>query len=396
MPALAHSARAPSSASRWTVCTASVGFIAANEHLLPPDTSSPEADEGTRAHAYADALFNGGDAQPDNPEMERIVQDYVQWVKSAIRPEDSFWTERRVPLFYLPDERGTVDATIWAPDRIVVRDLKYGKGVSVDAVNNKQLAIYAESVIRLIELVQEVPIWVPVIMEIYQPRDRANPEAVRTWQLSRDELRRFCMHINTSSIEIETESNLQFHADPDTTCRWCRAKGICKHYGAHGLSVVSDEPVEVAVSKPLLPPDPRSLTREQRIRIIQARKALEDFLEAVENQEVAELMSNAPHAGFKLVEGKANRKWGDEEAAEKLLRNYLPAAVVRPPGDLISPAAAEALLKKETTSTKFDNKLALLITRPSGKPTLVPESDKRPALNFDPTKELSNLEYEII
>lgn len=375
-----------------------MAFVEANEYRLPPDTSSPEADEGTRAHAYADALFKGEPGTPDNAEMDRVVKDYVEWVKRDIRPGDTFWTERRVPLFYFPEDGGTVDATIWASDRIIVRDLKYGKGVSVDAVNNKQLAIYAESIIRLIELIEEVHEWVPVTMEIYQPRDRNNPEPVRSWTITRGELKRFCWKIQGASDLITSGECLEFVPEPDTVCRWCRAKGICKAYADYGTRdlVDLDASPQPAIETRLSPPDPKSLTREQRIKIIGARKAMEKWLEAVEAQEVAELLAGSPPMGLKLVEGKSNRQWSDEAAAEKLLRNHFLLDQVRPPGDLISPAAAETLLKGLEVSAKFQNKFDTLITKPSGKPTLVPESDKRPALNLNPKNQLENLDYEFV
>jgi DNA topoisomerase VI subunit B len=132
-------------------------------------------------------------------------------------------------------------------------------------------------------------------------------------------------------------------------------------------------------------PRPESLTREQRQRIISGRKVLEKFLEAVEDQEMTELLAGAEPINFKLVEGKSNRQWSDEDAAQKLLRNHLTAEQTNPPSTLISPAQAEKLLKGINLSSKFENKFATLITKPPGKPSLVPVSDKRPALMMNPS-----------
>jgi hypothetical protein len=127
-------------------------------------------------------------------------------------------------------------------------------------------------------------------------------------------------------------------------------------------------------------PDPGALTREQRVQVLKAKKVLSDWMEAVLAQEISDLMAGAEPKGFKLVEGRSNRTWVDADAALKLLNNHLTIDELRPRADLISPAQAEKALKGIELSTKFENKLQSLITRPEGKPTLAPEDDKRPAI----------------
>lgn len=402
----AHSKLAPSAASRWSVCTASIGFIEANAKILPKDSSSDYADEGTFAHAVAVYLFGRG-PMPECPkdtagndkfnvkEVLAYAADYVKHVLSRKTSDaDKHIVERKVPLFYLLEQYGTVDSALFVRQEkltIFIDDLKYGAGVSVIAKDNKQLAIYAESLIQELSEVEDIPDDTLVVLGIYQPRDRSNPEPVRLWALSRKELREFCADIQGAAMLIldpKNRNQLQFVADPDVQCRWCPAKGICKHYGTHGLEAI---PGSDLVQVEVVLPDANALTREQRIRVIQSRKALESWLEAVENQEVLELMAGAAPMGMKLVAGKTNRVWVNEEEADKLLANHLTAEQRRKPWEVLSVAQAEKALKGLTLSTKFENRMSELITKPEGKPSLVPATDKRPALEFNPAAGLTEV-----
>ena len=360
-------------------------FIEQHAAELPP-SGSVHADEGTLAHDKAKelllkrvAVFDDG-----NEEMQRHVNSYCNFVQSKIRPGATVYIEERVPLFYDLASSGTVDAAIIDDSRIDICDLKYGAGVSVYAEKNKQLAIYAMSLIAQHPTPMNVN--TPVGLYIFQPRDRNDPEPVRSWELTYGELIKFCEDEIVSAVNQINAGKVVFKPQPETVCRWCPAKGICKSYAVYGLEAVP-EVVHVMSMEPALP-DPNALTREQRIRVIRARKALEQWLEAVEDQEVAELSNGAQPAGYKLVEGKSNRAWADEEAALGLLRRFVPLDQLRPPAKLVSPAQAEKLLAGKTMTKRFVNRWNSLITKPQGKPTLVPETDKRPALDLNPTKML--------
>lgn len=366
-----HSLLPPSSAHRWTVCTASVQFILDSGI---EDSSSVYADEGTIAHAHAaEWLKTGKEPVIPSSEMCDHVKSYVDFVVGKKLTGDVHYVERRVRLFYYPEQRGTVDDALFNRKRLYISDFKYGAGVGVYAENNKQLAIYAESLLQELEVITDIPDDLLITMAIFQPRDRNDSNPVRLWALTRAQLRQFCQSIQVKASIILRGGTTQFLPNPDEQCRFCPAKGVCQAYTTYGLEVLPNHDVVEL-------PDARVFPRDKRVRVLKAKKQLVSWLESLEDQEMTDLLNDAPGMGFKLVEGKSNRQWSDEKVVKQLLSNYLKSDEITPPGDIISPAQVEKLLKGVDVSTKFSNKLEKLIVKPEGKPTMVPEDDKRPAL----------------
>lgn len=395
-----HSKLPPSGAFRWTECTASVKFIEENASVLPPDTSI-YADEGTRAHAVLTARLKHTLGQvAESPEMDAIINNLVKFIEGLMRPGDTLLVDRRIPLFYLPEDGGTLDVAIIGNGRIVILDLKYGVGVSVYAEKNKQTAIYAESQIRELELIEAFGDDTPLRLIIYQPRDRSNSDVVRDWRLTRRELAAFCADIESKAKVVLSGMNLEFK--PGEACKFCRATGICKAYAARGLVALSDEPVDVVISSRRTLTQltsPEALTREQRQKVLASKSTLIAWLEAVENQEGADLLSGGKPDKFKLVEGKSNRVWSDPKGAATLLAGHLTHDQIFPPvtPELISPAQAEKLLKATHHEISESEKTTFTAcwSKPEGKPTLVGIHDPRPALVFDKLAGLTNLDTDI-
>lgn len=379
-----HSRLAPSSAFRWTVCSRSISFIEENRHVLGEDQSSVYADEGTRAHTAVTALLRNQPAVFDDGTMKAVCEEFVRYVLSLIEG-DQLLVDQKVKLFYLPTEHGTLDVALVGKRRSIFIDLKYGAGVSVYAERNKQLAIYAESFLKT----QSYDPAHTVTLVIYQPRDRNDPEVVREWTLTRDELWKFCFtEIQQPAQRVLAGKDLVFA--PGEACKFCPATGICKAYAAQGLEPVFDEPVDAVLApqrEGLTSFIPAVLTREQRNKALKWKKEIIQWLEDVENQEVAELLAGANPLDFKLVEGKSNRQWAGENKAAKALLEHLPHDVIYPPipAEILSPKQAEDALKAAGVKTS----LAPYVVKPKGKPTLVPVSDKRPALIANPAEGLS-------
>jgi hypothetical protein len=168
---------------------------------LPKD-SSTYADEGTVAHAIAAKILNAEDPGPVAPDMMAHVTKYTDLVFAATDPwriRSVLYVEQPVNLFYLPHRSGIVDAAIIHPGSVQIFDLKYGQGVSVEAEGNTQLAIYAESLIQSWEQIMDFEPNMTVQMTIVQPRDRNNPEAVRTWKLTRPELAKLAAELQAKA-----------------------------------------------------------------------------------------------------------------------------------------------------------------------------------------------------
>lgn len=376
----------PSASGRWSVCTASPAFLVEHADQLPKD-SSTYADEGTIAHAIAAKILNKEDPGPVAPEMMEHIRKYTDVVQANLgHPASSplIAVEQSLNLFYMQHRSGTVDAAIIRPDKVMIFDLKYGQGVSVEAEGNTQMAIYAESLIQSWSQIIDFDDNMTVEMTIVQPRDRNNPEAVRTWKLTRAELSTLAAELQAKA-ELALSGKGEFHPS-EKGCQFCPARGFCSAYATQGLTALPPEARVIEL------PHPGSLTREQRVQVLKAKKMLAKWMEAVEDQEVNDLMRGAEPVGMKLVMGKTNRVWRDEEAAQKLLSQYLGMNEMRPRSPLISPAAAERALKGETLSVRFNNRMESLITKPEGKPTLVTADDPRSALSFDPNNGLKPLD----
>jgi len=376
----------PSASPRWSVCTASPQFIVDHAVELTPRAAKPRVytDEGAIAHHLAAQLLNGVDPGPIQPSLKDNVRVYVDYVRAQLNDKTVLKVEQPINLFYNQSSTGTPDSSVIAPDVVYINDLKYGQGVSVEAEGNTQLAIYAESVIQSWEQVMDFPENLQVVLTIVQPRDRNNPEPIRVWRLARPELAAFAADLQAKA-QAALSGKGEFHPSPKA-CQFCLAKGICSAFATQGL-VALPEPARV-----ISLPHPGALTREQRVEVLRAKKILGQWLEAVEDQEINDLMRGAPSAGMKLVEGKSNRTWRSPDDAQRLLSNHLSMDEMRPRSDLISPAQAERLLKPITLSTKFRNRMSSLITKPEGKPTLVLEDDPRPTLSFNPDNGLKPLD----
>jgi hypothetical protein len=106
---------------------------------------------------------------------------------------------------------------------------------------------------------------------------------------------------------------------------------------------------------------------------LDARPLIESWLAAIESVVKERLVDGTGFQGYKLVEGRSNRNWGDEQkAAVALVRLLGDGAHTR---KLISPAQAEKVLGKKNKTAIED-----LIVKPRGAPTLTREDDPRPSI----------------
>ena len=375
----AHARLSASGAHRWMACP---GSVALEEEI--PESTSDFAEHGTAAHElaercliddvqadhFAGQLFNGFEA--DN-EMVEAVQVYLDYVRAL--PGTRF-VEQRVDFSpWVPDGFGTCDYLVIDGNKATVVDLKYGRGVRVDAERNPQAMLYALGAMNDYEyLFDEIEAFNLVIV---QPR----LDHISEWEVSRDELLLFGEEAKARAEEVSKEK-APLHPG-ETQCKFCRVKGTCRALAEHNLSLISEG--FSSIEEPLKLRDVTRLTNQDISTILPKIKQVTDWVRAVEAYAHAELEQGHEVPGYKLVEGISKRAWRDEEEAEKALRDIKLRVADILTKKLVSPAQVEKLLGKKHPL------LAKHVIKPAGKPVIATESDKRPAIITDVTDGFSEV-----
>lgn len=356
----AHSNLGPSSAHRWLVCGGSVAAIAA---LPERNETSPFAIEGTIAHELAETALRFGQAaldDADNREMADFVQVYVDYVNAVADDAELVVFERRVDFSdWVDGGFGTADAIAVVGKTLHVMDLKYGMGVRVDAEENPQGMLYALGAYAEIAALRPID---DVTIHIIQPR----LDHISTWSISVDALLRWAEWAKQRA-EVALSDNAP-RVPGEKQCRFCDVKATCAALKVHTETAIMADFDDLNALR-----NPDTLTDAQVRAVLEAKALIDAWLSSVEAHVKARLESGEPFDGFKLVEGRSNRAWSNDDEAQQKLVDLLGEKAFTDPR-LISPAQAEKALGKSKAA-----EISGLITKPRGAPTLAPESDKRPS-----------------
>lgn len=370
-----HAKLSASGSSRWLNCT---GSVKAESSF--PNSSSSFALEGTTAHElaeicltnehhpsfYQNHIINGFTI---DDEMIEHVSAYISYVKSF---SGVHLYEQRVDFSeWVPEGFGTSDAIVIDESHKTVHiiDLKYGKGVTVDAENNTQGMLYALGVLSEYGFIYEIN---NVVIHIYQPRIKN----YSTWPIAATDLLKWANWVKGRAIEALSDSAPR--TPSDKACQWCKAKATCKALLDHTHTILMHDFEELDEVKP------DTLTHKE-LRVIQDNaKLIKSWLDAVESHIFDVLLRGDDFAGYKLVEGRNIRTWQDEQKAIDALKDKLDNSQLYTQ-KLISPAQAEKLLKKDKAI------LLELVAKSDGKPALVPDCDKRISLRENVLNEFDNL-----
>lgn len=384
----------PSDAHRWLVCRAAPGYCARleAEGRLPKQVFDYTV-EGTVAHELAAKLLNDQPLPKDaDKDMIVHVRAYADFVRKIAKkhPGCTLMVEQQVDVHY-SERKGYIDAAVvvFKGDTLVavyVIDLKYGRGVSVEAKRNPQLGIYVKSLLKQLEDLYTVARDVPVHITIWQPRVQGE-KTERTWVTHVGDVDNLNVWITEVAKDIQANPHAQKFEPSDDACQFCPAAPLCEAR-ARDLLGGTDEVLDVVVldaqvpADKITPPEPGTLSPEQLARVLKAAPVLRKWLTKVEDHALAAMEQGlAKIPGQKLVRGQpGHRKWKDAAQAEAFLRRLFPRDVVTPP-KVVSPAQAEVLLKERNARQATWDGFEKLVTRPEGGLALAPEDDERPAVD---------------
>lgn len=355
---MSHALLSPSASRRWLECPPSVRLTE-----LMEDKPSAYADEGTLAHSIAEGKLKSHLGYAENPIkcedalMDEYTDDYVAFVdeQMSVLENPSAFVEQRVDCSkYVPECYGTCDALIISDGVLHICDLKYGTGVKVDAVGNDQLRIYALGAFEMFSCLYDIS---TVRMSIFQPRLSHSD----TWELPIDELLKWANEVLVPAAKQAWNGQGEFKAGEH--CRFCKAKSNCRTRAEYNLELAryDFEP-------------PATLDNIEIAAILAKADELVSWVTDVKEYALRQALSGVTYDGFKVVEGRSNRKYTDENAVVEAVKT---AGFDPYEHSVLGITAMTALLGKK----KFTELLGGIVEKPQGKPTLVPMSDKRPAIN---------------
>lgn len=367
-----HALLSPSSSHRWMNCTPSAMLEAEFENK-----SSQAVEEGTAAHAFCEHKLKKAlrmrSKRPisdyDSDEMQEHTDAYVEFVLEQLEiakqtcKDPIILIEQKVDFSdYVPDGFGTADCLIVSDDKLQIIDFKYGLGVLVEAEENPQMKCYALGALAIYDSLYDIT---EVSMSIFQPRR----ENVSTWTVLVEDLRAW------AEEELKPKAEMAIRGDGDFCagewCQFCRAAVKCR--------ARAEEKLKIAQEEFKLPP---LLTDEEIEEIL---PILPDITKWANDIAAYALESAVHHGkewnGYKVVEGRSNRKYFDEDAVAKAAKEHGYTDIYKQ--SLINITEMQKLMGKKD----FEEIIGGLLIKPQGKPTLVPVTDKRQPMNVANVKD---------
>ena len=366
-----HALLSASGAHRWLNCTPSARLEREFE-----DNSGEAAAEGTAAHALSEHKLRRAlkmrskkpVSQYDSDEMDNHTDGYVAFVLELIAQAKQACADPKVLIEqrldfskYVPDGFGTGDCLVIADETLHIIDFKYGQGILVEAEDNPQMKLYALGALELFDGIYDID---TVSMTIYQPRR----ENVSTHTVLKESLYQWADEVLQPLAQLAFDGSGEYCCG--NWCQFCRAAVKCR--------ARADEKLRLTQFEFALPP---ILTDAEIEDILAKLDELTAWASDIRSYALEAAINHGKHwNGFKLVEGRSNRKYADENAAAEAAKAAGYRDIYRQ--SLIPITEMERLVGK----AKFSEIFGGLIEKPPGKPSLVPLSDKRPAINASSAK----------
>ncbi|MBI5994026.1 DUF2800 domain-containing protein [Clostridium perfringens] len=365
-----HAFLSPSASHRWLNCPPSAKLCA-----TLPDQTSPYAAQGTDAHelcAYLVEKALGRDVKDPteslsfyDAEMQTCAEGYAEFVMQEYElakqtcPDTDVLIEQKVDFSkWVEGGTGTADCILLSDGTAEIIDYKHGLGVMVSAESeefggNPQLMCYALGLIDMFDGIYNID---TIRMAIYQPR-RDN---VSICQISKDDLMKWAEETLAPTAILATKGEGEFKAGDH--CQFCKVKATCRKRAEYNLEMAKYD-FEV----------PATLEDHEIEAILMKVDQLTSWAEDVKEYALNQALQGKEYEHFKVVEGRSNRKYTDENAVAFAVKD---AGFDPYEKKLLGITAMTSLLGKK----KFDELLGGLTMKPPGKPTLVSKSDKRPAM----------------
>lgn len=373
---MAHAMLSASGASRWMACTPSARL----EQQFENKTSDYAA-EGTLAHELGELKLRkeleGLSTRSFNSKVKKIQEDklytadmpdyvdmYVETClervseAKATTPDALFKIEQRLDFSeWVPEGFGTGDFVIIADGTMEVCDLKYGKGVPVSANNNKQMMLYALGAISEFSFLYDIE---KVRMTIIQPR----LDNISTFEVTVEDLLKWAEEYVKPKAELAIKGEGEFCAGDH--CKFCRAKAVCRARAEKNLELAKYEFEK-----------PTTMDNNDIAYVLSKVDELVNWASDVKEYALEEVLKGEEFEGYKVVEGRSNRKWSSEDDVAKVLmgQGFLENIIYTKKLTGITNMES-AIGKKEVQRLLGD-----YIIKPVGKPTLVPVADKREPYN---------------
>lgn len=361
-----HAFLSASSSHRWLKCPPSAKLCAEAK-----DEASPYAQEGTAAHELCEyKVLKVTDQKANNPtehldyfdeEMDTCTDQYCSYVIEQLEDAKKLCkdpvvlVEQRLDFSkWFPDGFGTGDCLIVADKVLHIIDFKYGLGILVEAEGNPQMMCYALGALDTYDGIYDIE---SVKMTIFQPRR----ENISTFEMSKDELLKWADTFLKPTAELAYNGEGEFCAGDH--CQFCKVKADCRKRAEYNLELAKYD-FEM----------PANLDETEIAAILSKVDELVAWANDIKEFALSQAQAGVHYEGWKVVEGRSVRKFTDETAVADTVTK---AGFDPYEKKLLGITAMTSLLGKK----KFEELLGGLIQKPPGKPTLVPESDKRPAMN---------------
>ena len=363
-----HARLSPSAGDRWLNCHA-----APEREAKFPDIENEHAAWGTAAHAMSEhcltkqidataAPAHADWATYDCPEMRECVQDYLNLVRSKLTDTSTLFVEQRLSILPEFEIFGTADAVVVDGHTLRIIDLKFGRGVLVEAEGNPQLALYGWGALYSLAWLASEDIQF-IEVTICQPR-RSNTVS-KTFTAA--ELKAW---IEEQIPKARKTYRGGGEAVPGGHCKWCRARNTCKERAEYNLAtaMLDFDTIDCA------PADPTQIDEAKLVQIFKRLPVLEKWMKDVE-AEVANRAHDHPVVGIKWVAGKNMRYITDPTAAAGVLE----VAGINPYAERKMLGFGDLEKAVKAAGQKLNDLIGQFIDKRQSKPVLVGDDDPRPA-----------------